>query len=170
MPQQPVQPDTDEVLLLSLPVQSGSNLPLTRHQFAQRVPFDFEGPLPQASHLSAAFGLADAAMVMHVRIAAHQSPRVHRHLVHERESGGRRLHRDSHVLSRPTVNRGLGTIGPYRLAASEVCPPAPAPATGKRHAHSKGISSIRPIPGSYRTSDGANATRRGIRGKSQRNR
>ena len=74
MPQQPVQPDTDEVLLLSLPVRSGSNLPLTRHQFAQRVPFDFEGPLPQASHLSAAFGLADAAMVMHVRIALNSQP------------------------------------------------------------------------------------------------
>ena len=59
---------------MSLPVQSGSNLPLTRHQFAQRVPFDFEGPLPQASHLSAAFGLADAAMVMHVRIALNSQP------------------------------------------------------------------------------------------------
>ena len=55
-------------------MRSGSNLPLTRHQFAQRASFVFEGPSPQASHLSAAFGLTDAAMVMHVRIAFNSQP------------------------------------------------------------------------------------------------
>ena len=56
-----------------------------------------------------------------VELAAHQIPRAHRHLVHERESGGRRLHRDSLVLSRPTVNRGLGTIGPYLAGGMQRC-------------------------------------------------